>query len=127
MGHRLARVAEVIRSEVSDLLLRAIRDPRVRGLVTVTHVEVSGDLRHAVVYVSVFGSQDEQEAALRGLKSAEAFVRREIARRIRVRTAPAVAFRLDHSIERGSRVLALMKELGLGEAPAPPGPPEEKS
>jgi ribosome-binding factor A len=118
MGHRLERVSELIRAEVSDLLLRGIRDPRVTGLCTVTSVELTRDLKQARVYVSVLGAMEEQVQALRGLQSARPFVRREVARRLRLRFSPAIDFFLDHSIERGSRVLALMKELGLEEAPA---------
>jgi ribosome-binding factor A len=128
MSHRLQRVSELIRAEVSDLLLRGIRDPRVTGLVTVTSVEVTRDLTRARVYVSVLGAEEQQVQALRGLQSARPFVRREVARRLKLRASPAIEFFLDHSIEHGSRLLALMKELGLGEPPAqePAAPGDEE-
>lgn len=120
MSHRVARVAELIRAEVSDLLLHKLRDPRIQGLVTVTEVEVSGDLRQARVFVSVLGSDAERAGALAGLRSAQGFMRREVGRRARLRVTPELLFTLDDSIARGARMLALMKDLGLGEEPAAP-------
>jgi ribosome-binding factor A len=132
MSHRLERVSELIRSEVSALLLRGIRDSRVKGLVTVTDVEVSGDLRQSKVFVSVMGTPAERKRTLEGLQSARAYVRREVARRIKLRVSPEIDFVLDESMERGARVLGLMRELGLGEeevkeAAEEPGPDDESS
>jgi ribosome-binding factor A len=124
MSHRLERVSELIRSEVSDLLLRGIRDPRVAGLVTVTGVEVSGDLRLCKVFVSVVGSDQERARTLQGLRSARTWVRREVAHRVKLRSSPEIDFLLDDSLERGTRVLSLMKELGLGEEPEGAAEPE---
>src|SRR5437762_11411618 len=121
MAHRLQRVSDLIRAEVSDLLLRGIRDPRVTGFITVTSVEVANDLGEARVYVSVFGSEDEQVKALRGLKSAQGYVRREVTRRAKLRSSPVIKFFLDRSIERGTKILALMRELGLAEEPTSAG------
>src|SRR5690606_20472172 len=87
------------------------------GFVSVTDVELSGDLRHAKVYVSVYGSEEERQAALSGLQNAQGFVRTELGRRIRLRHTPEVQFRFDPSIERGARVHELLRQV-RGERPA---------
>src|SRR5262249_33705454 len=119
MSHRLERVSELIRAEVSALLAKGLRDTRVQGLVTVTGVDVSGDLREAKIFVSVMGTPAEQKRTMLGLRSAGAYVRREVARKIQLRVSPSIDFVLDDSLERGTRVLSLMRELGLGEEDKP--------
>jgi ribosome-binding factor A len=105
--HRQEKLGELIAAELSDLLRTRVKDPRV-GFASITHVEVSGDLRHAKVFVSVMGSPEEREATMQGLKNATGFLRHELATRIVLRYMPEIAFKLDKSIEEGSRILELI-------------------
>jgi ribosome-binding factor A len=107
---RSYRVAEAIKEEISALLQKGIKDPRI-GFVTVVDVEVSGDLRHARVFVSVMGDEDQKANTLRGLQSAAGFVRSEIGRRLRLFNTPEIRFALDDSIERGVRVSTILRDL----------------
>lgn len=110
---RVEKLREFIRDEVGQILQRGLRDPRV-GFVSVTDVELSRDLRHAKIFVSVFGTPEERRQTLEGLGSATGFVRTELARRLQIRHTPQIEFRADDSIERGSRVVQLLRELGAG-------------
>ncbi|MDX2273213.1 MAG: 30S ribosome-binding factor RbfA [Cyanobacteriota bacterium] len=109
---RVARVAELIKREVSQMLLTDIKDDRVgAGMVSVTNVQVSNDLQHAKVYVSIYGTAEAQAEAITGLQAATSFVRREISQRLSLRRAPVVVFQQDRSIEEGNRVLSLLSRL----------------
>lgn len=109
---RVSRVAELIKREVSQMLLHGIKDDRVgSGMVSVTDVDVSGDLQHAKIYVSIYGTQEAQAQTMAGLKSATRYVRSELGARMRLRRTPEVVFVEDHSIERGSKVLSLLNKL----------------
>jgi ribosome-binding factor A len=110
---RVEKLREFIRDEIGRILQRGLRDPRV-GFVSVTDVELSRDLRHAKVFVSVFGTAEQRRQTLEGLGSATGFVRTELARRLHIRHTPQIEFRVDDSIERGSRVVQLLRELGAG-------------
>ena len=111
-SRRVDRVAELIKREVSQMLVNGIKDDRVGvGMVSVTDVDVSGDLQHAKIYVSIYGSDDAREQTMAGLKSATGYVRRELGQRIRLRRTPEVVFHEDRSIERGTRVLSLINRL----------------
>lgn len=118
---RAERVSRALRREISDILRHELKDPRI-GFVSVTEVELSSDLRQAKVYCSVLGAEDQKRKALAGLRSATGFVRAEVARRIRLRHAPELVFRLDDSIERGVRVVSLMTKLSEEEGPPVKGP-----
>ena len=120
--HRLARVAEAIREVASQTILFELRDPRVK-LVTVTRAEVSGDLQHAKVYVSVMGTPKEQQLTLRGLQHAAGFVQSKLAKRLQTRFTPVVQFVLDQGVKNSIEMSRLIKE-----ALTPPGgaePPAE--
>jgi len=111
-SRRVERVAELIKREISQLLLSGIKDDRVgQGLVSVTAVEVSGDLQHAQVYVSIFGSPAVRAQTMAGLESATGYVRTVLGQRVRLRRTPEVVFREDTSLERGSRVIALLNQI----------------
>lgn len=111
-NRRVARVAELIRREVSQMLLNGIKDDRVgAGMVSVTDVDVSGDLQHAKIYVSIYGTDAARAETMAGLKSATGYVRSELGHRIRLRRTPEVVFQEDRSIERGTRVLSLINQL----------------
>ena len=123
-GRRVERVAALIRKEVSELLINGIRDDRVhQGMVSITEVEVSGDLQHCKIYVSVFGEADAQGQVLDGLQAASGYLRGELGRRLQMRRAPEVVFHLDRGLERGTSVLGLLNRLDnerkeRGEIPA---------
>ena len=130
-GRRVERVAALIRREMSELLRTGIRDERVHnGMVSVTEVEVAGDLQHCRIHVSVFGSEDDQRLTMEGLKAAAPYVKGELARRLQMRRTPEVVFLLDRALERGTSVLGLLNQLERqreerGEIP--PGSDEEES
>jgi len=112
MSQRPQKVGEAIKREVSDLLLRGIKDTRVRsGMVSVTDVEVSGDLRHARIFVSIYGSADDQEQAMAGLHSALGYIRAEIGKRVNIRFTPEVTIQQDRSLEHGADMLALIDRI----------------
>jgi ribosome-binding factor A len=117
-SRRVERVAELIKREISQLLLSGIKDDRVgQGLVSVTAVEVSGDLQHAQVYVSIFGSPVVRAQTMAGLESATGYVRSVLGQRVRLRRTPEVVFREDTSLERGSRVIALLNQIRQNQTP----------
>ena len=107
--HRQEKLGELFAAELSDLLRTRIKDPRV-GFASITHVEVSGDYRHAKIYVSVMGSEEERSNTIKALKHASGFLRHELANRVVLRYMPEIVFKLDTSIEQGSRILDLIRE-----------------
>jgi ribosome-binding factor A len=116
---RSERVAEGIREEVATFLAEDAKDPRIVGLVTVTGVDVTRDLRHAKVFVSILGSDEERQATLEGLESAASHLRSRIGRALRLRVAPEVTFRYDESIARAAKIEALLA--GLRDPPPQSG------
>jgi len=116
---RLRRVAEQLRRELAVLLREEVKDPRVR-MVALSSVDVSRDLGHAKVYVSVLGDDVEIRSALAGLEHAEGFLRRELGRRMHIRTIPHLHFLHDTSMEQGARINELL-ERAKREHPDPPG------
>ncbi len=111
-GRRVERVASLIRREMSELLVNGLRDERVhQGMVSVTNVEVAGDLQHCRIFVSVFGSDDDRSQAMAGLRAAAPFVKGELGRRLKLRRTPDVVFQLDRGLERGTSVLGLLHRL----------------
>ncbi len=111
MSRRRLRLNHLIREELSELLHRHVNDPRLEAMVTITDVTITADLRQAKVLVSVLGTEEEKKAALQGLESALGFLRHELAGRLDLRYAPELAFELDDSLERGDRLVRLMKEV----------------
>ena len=105
------RVAEAIREEVATFLNEGVKDPRVVGLVTVTGVDVTRDLRHAKVFVSVMGSDEERAATHEGLRSLAGHLRSVIGRKLRLRLAPEIEFRNDDSVARAARIEMLLEQL----------------
>lgn len=117
-SRRVSRVAELIKREVSQMLLHDIKDDRVgAGIVSVTDVDVSGDLQHAKIFVSIYGTDEARAETMAGLKSATGYVRSELGHRIRLRRTPEVVFQEDRSIERGTRVLSLLNQLNRERPP----------
>ncbi|MBF2065261.1 MAG: 30S ribosome-binding factor RbfA [Calothrix sp. C42_A2020_038] len=111
-NRRVERVAELIKREVSQMLLNGIKDDRVgTGMVSVTDVDVSGDLQHAKIYVSIYGTEEAKAETMAGLKSATGYVRSELGARVRLRRTPEVIFVEDNSIERGTKVISLLNRI----------------
>ncbi len=111
-NRRVSRVAALIQEEISQMVIHEIKDDRVgAGMVSVTYVDVSGDLQHAKIYVSIYGTDEARAETMAGLKSATGYVRRELGKRVRLRRTPEILFVEDRGIERGSQVLTLINQL----------------
>ena len=111
-NNRLARTNDDIQRVLSELL-RSVKDPRVQqGMISVTRVETTGDLRYAKVWLSVYGMQDEKEFK-RGLKSASGWLRRELGNSMSLRYTPELVFELDHSIEYGAHIDQIIENLDI--------------
>jgi len=115
MNERVARLDALLQEQISAIIARDVHDPRV-GFVTVTRVEVSPDLRHATVWVSLIGQPDERRATLRALAHAMPFVRHQLGE-LRLRRIPELHVRADDALERGTRVLHILDELEAGREP----------
>jgi ribosome-binding factor A len=109
MADRMRRVNEAVREVVSARIAEGLRDPRI-GFVTVTAVETSSDLRHARVYVSVLGSEEERAATLEGLESAHGVLQQAVAGELRMKRTPTLQFVFDESIDRGMRITELLDD-----------------
>lgn len=111
MSHRIEQVNKLLRRELSDLLQRQVKDPRLDTFVAVTEVSTSTDLRHAKVFVSHLGSEAEKEEILKVLGAASGFLRKELAQNLKMRRIPELSFCWDNSLERGDRVLRLIDQV----------------
>jgi len=110
MSKRVNRVSEQMKKELGDIIHQRVKDPRI-GFMTVTDVEVTGDLQNAIIYISVLGSDIEKEETLKGLDKAKGFIRTEIGKRIRLRKTPEIEFRFDESVAYGSRIESLLTQV----------------
>ncbi|HXH21528.1 MAG TPA: 30S ribosome-binding factor RbfA [Dehalococcoidia bacterium] len=111
MSRRTERVNDLIRDELSELLLRELNDPRLGGLISITHVDVSPDLMTARVFVSVMAPPEEQKQAMKALEAAGGFMHRELKKRLTMRKVPFLSFKLDTSIAEGAEVLSLLDKV----------------
>ena len=111
MTRRADRINGLLRQEISLLLSREIKDPRLNGIISITEVQTSSDLRNARVFVSVLGDQDTKDAALDGIQSAASFLRRSLRDRLKLRYVPFLKFALDESIEDADALLRVMDRL----------------
>ncbi len=109
-GKRLERVNQLLKEEISMLLQRELKDPRL-GFVTVTEVDVTTDLKHAKVYVSVLGSEEQWASSFQALQSARGFVWNWLRRHLDLRATPEIAFRPDRSMEHAAHIQALLADL----------------
>lgn len=107
---RIEKLQELIKQETGKMLLNDIKDPRI-GFVTVTDVEMTGDLREAKIFVSIMGGTEQVKSSLEGLNSALGFVRREIGKRIRLRFTPEISFALDTSLDYGDHIQKLLLQV----------------
>ena len=108
--HRAFRLAEIIKTEVSKLIMEEIKDPRL-GFVTVTDVEVADDLRSAKIYVSVMGDEEDIKNSMDVLNRASGYIRGEIGKVVRLRYVPEISFKYDKSIEHGAHISRLLREI----------------
>ena len=117
MAHRIERVNNLIRHEISELLQRQVKDPRLSKFIAVTEVSTSPDLRYAKVFVSCMGGGEEKRETLSGLAAASGFFRNQLARRLRLRRIPELNFQWDDSIERGAHLLQLIDSVSADSPP----------
>jgi len=117
MTHRIERVNSLIRQEISELLQRQVKDPRLGNLITVTGVSTSPDLKYAKIFVSCLDSEGKKQETLNALASASGFFRSELFKRLRLRHTPELSFQWDDSIERGSHLLQLIDEVTTDSTP----------
>lgn len=123
-SRRPDRVAEAIREAVAMFLAEGVKDPRVTGLVTVTGVDVTRDLRHARVHVSILGTESEKAATMEGLQSVAGYLRAKLGRTLRLRVTPELDFKYDASIAHAARIDSLLEQI-RAEEPARDGDVEE--
>ena len=117
MSHRIERVNNLIRQEISELLQRQVKDPRLGSFVAVTEVSTSPDLRYAKIFVSRIGGEEERQETLSVLAAASGYFRNELARRLRMRRIPELSFEWDDSIERGAHLLQLIDKVSADGTP----------
>ena len=108
-SNRIGRINEEIQRELASLL-RTVKDPRVHGLVTITNVDTTSDLRYARIYVSAL-NKDQEKDMLKGLKSAAGFLRRELGRALQLRYTPELQFIADDSIQHGAHILEVLRQV----------------
>lgn len=107
---RVNRVGEQMKKEISDIIQNELKDPRV-GFVTITEVDVTGDLQIAKVFVSVLGSEEQKQESLKALRKAAGFVRSEVGKRIRLRLTPEIMFQLDTSLDYSTRIQEVLRDI----------------
>ena len=115
MAHRIERINSLIRQEISELLQRQVKDPRLGNFIAVTEVNTSPDLKHARVYVSYMSDDGDKEDVLKALVSASGFLRSKMAKSLKLRYTPELRFYLDESFERGRKITDLIDKISKGE------------
>lgn len=114
---RVSQIGEEIKRVISQLLRTKIKDPRISDMVSITEVRVTNDLSFAKVFVSVFGTEDEKNDTLEGLRNAEGFIKKEIGRDVKMRIMPKLIFELDDSVEESLRLEKILEEIKTKEEP----------
>src|SRR6516162_4900548 len=114
-GQRPLRVSQSIKRELSEMIRRDLEDERISGIVSITDVECAGDCRSVKVFVSVFGEPEIQESTMSALNDHLGYIRGELCRRLKLRFAPEIYFKLDNSLERGAKVSQLLSKISRGE------------
>jgi ribosome-binding factor A len=110
MTRRTERLNDQLREEISDLVQRELKDPRIGGLVSITEVDIAPDLSHAKVFVSVLGSDEERRSTMQALEAASHFLQRELRRRLTIRRMPELQFVRDDSLAHGAKILDLIEQ-----------------
>jgi len=111
-GARSHRIGDQILREISSLLLFKVKDPRLGGIITLTEVTMSKDLRYAYVYYSLLGTDEQKRDAQAGFESAKGFIRKAVGESLHLRYAPDIQFRYDTSLEQGQKIEKLLEEVG---------------
>lgn len=114
-AQRSLRVSQSIKRELSEIIRRDLKDDRIAGIVSITDVECTSDCRAAKIFVSVFGEKEQQDSTMEALKEHAGKIRGELGRRLQLRFAPEISFRLDDSLERGAKVSDLLSKISRGE------------
>jgi ribosome-binding factor A len=125
MKHRLKRVTELLRRELGSIILRELQFSS--PLVTISGVDITPDLKQAHVFVSAIGNDAQRRAAIQTLEQNRSLLQNEVSKRVILKYTPHLHFQLDESIERGSRVISIMEELGLNRPPEPPADSEDRN
>ena len=107
---RVRKIQEFIKQEVGNMLLHDLKDPRL-GFITVTEVKLTGDLREATIYVSLFGKPEEKEASLAALNKAKGFIRKELGQRLRIYYTPTISFKEDTSLDYSMHIEGILKKV----------------
>jgi ribosome-binding factor A len=110
VSHRIEKVQELLKRELSEIIQRDLKDPRV-GFITVSRAKVSGDLRHAKIYVSVMGDEKSAKDTMEGLSSARGYIQRELGRKVKIKFLPALEFVLDTSVDHGFHIMEILKKI----------------
>lgn len=110
MADRITRISEEVKREISNIIQNELKDPRLPSLVSIIDCQVTKDLGHAKVYVSVMGTEEEKKNAIKALKSAAGFIRRELGHKVQLRATPEIHFELDNSIEHGMYINKLLDD-----------------
>lgn len=111
MKVRPNRVGEEIKKELVLLIRNGIKDPRVDSFINITDVEVTRDLSYATIYISRYGSEQQRQDALDGMKAAAGFMRSELSRRLKLRTVPELIFKLDDSLQYGAKIETILHQI----------------
>lgn len=111
MASRIDKIAQTVKKELSDIIQHELKDPRIPEFVSVVSVDVTGDMREAKCYVSVYGTEEEKTRCMEALTAAQGFVRKELGARLSIRYTPKVTFILDDSIEHGAHMNVLFKKI----------------
>ncbi|MEI7473707.1 MAG: 30S ribosome-binding factor RbfA [bacterium] len=115
MHSRADRIKKALMREISDIIQKNLRDPRIPTIVSIIDIDLSADYSYAKVFISVFGSEEERRQAIEALEEKTSYVRGEVSKRIRLRHTPAISFKLDDSLERGSKITELLDKISRGE------------
>ena len=107
---RVEKVQELMKQEISEIILRELKDPRI-GFVTVTDARITGDLRAATVYVSLFGSDEAKQETLKALKRATGYIRTEVGKRLGIRYSPTIVFKEDTSLDYGMKIDKILRDI----------------
>ena len=119
MTYRVERLNSFLRQEISDIVQRYVKDPRLGTFVSVTTVEISKDMRYAKVFISRYGTDLEKADTIKALDSASGYIRHELGERMKTRRIPELSFRLDNTMEKAAKVLKIINDISSEEKPAP--------
>ncbi len=115
MNTRGEKIKKALIKEISDIIQKGIKDPRIEGIISVTDVDLSADYRHARVYISIYGDDERKQRVMEAIEESSSLIRKEVGRRIRLRHVPELRFFLDESLEKGKKITDLIDKISRGE------------